>query len=175
MAQDKIKIPSRSYAANQYSSKVYPYEMDVTKTVRGYAIELIDWLVEATGGEKANHALQSLVINCHGKPAHLHIGYEGFSWDNLHAWKRLRHKDGTPRVKTIYITACNVISFTGPKDGNLFCGAIAKNANAYVIASNKMQSPSACPKGYIDEYEGGVWEYTPLGSNRSWDGEPKAR
>ena len=79
MAQDKIEIPSKSFAAN--SSKVYPYEMDRNMKVTGgnYAHEVIDRILRGP-------ALQSFVINCHGSPAYLDIGSDGLHWDNLDLW-----------------------------------------------------------------------------------------
>ena len=163
----QIRIPSRSFQAN--SSRVYPYVMDdwMQYDKAFYPVKIIEDIESHTEETR----LESFVINCHGAPAYLDIADGGFDWDNLDLWKRLRYESGNPRVRTIYIVSCNVVSFGSERDGNLFCGAVAKNSGAYVIASNHLQNPSSPPppKGYIDDYEGSVWLYWPDGSNRSWN------
>jgi len=111
----------------------------------------------ATGGK-----LNSLVINCHGRSAFLSLG-TGIGWPQVPLFSCL-----SGLVDEIYLVACEVVSFTGTSDGNLFCGAIAKAAKTNVYASNHTQNTGAwlrIPYGKIDGFEGKVWKWYPDGSN----------
>ena len=122
---------------------------------------ILDWVATvattAPGG-----TLNALVFNCHGSPAHLSLG-TGFGWAQIPFFSSL-----SGLVNDIYLVACEVVSFSGPGDGNLFCGAIAKAAQANVYASNATQNTGLwpwIPYGQIDGFEGNVWKWHPDGSN----------
>jgi hypothetical protein len=111
----------------------------------------------ATGGR-----LNAVVINCHGRPATLGLG-TGIGWPEVPLFSLL-----IDLVDEIYLVACNVVSFSGTGDGNLFCGAIAKAAKADVYASNHTQDTGlwpCIPYGKIDGFEGKVWKWHSDGSN----------
>ena len=115
----------------------------------------------ASGGK-----LNALVFNSHGSPAHLYMG-TGIGWPQVASFSML-----AGLVDEIYIIACQVVSFTGAGDGNLWCGAIAKAAKAMVYASNAKQSTGLwpwIPYGNIDGYEGKVWRWYPDGHNELTD------
>lgn len=106
--------------------------------------------------------LKAMVMNSHGSPAHLYMG-TGIGWPEIPLFASL-----SGLVDEIYIVACEVVSFTGPRDGNLFCGAIAKATGSNVYASNHTQNTGlyiSIPFGKIDGYEGKVWKWHPDGSN----------
>src|SRR5262249_13043103 len=100
--------------------------------------------------------LKALVFNCHGDNAILHMG-TGIGWGQVALFSLLLDSSGKGLVDEIYLVACEVVSFSGPGDGNLFCGAIAKKAQAYVYASNADQNTGLWPSipfGKIDGFEG---------------------
>ncbi|HEX2891366.1 hypothetical protein [Vineibacter terrae] len=126
---------------------------------------VIGWTATVAKGASGGK-LNALVINCHGRPAHLSLG-TGFGWSEVPLFAGL-----AGLVDDIYIVACKVVSFGGSADGNLFCGAIAKAAKANVYASNASQTTGlwpSIPYGKIDGYEGKVWKWHPDGSNELTD------
>ncbi len=124
--------------------------------------DILSWVASVAGSAPPTEGGFNLVINCHGSSASLGLG-TGISWSQVPMFSLL-----APSVFNIYIVACNVVSFTGAGDGNLFCSAIAKNTQARVFASNHTQTTGAWPTvpyGYIDGFEGDVWMWHPDGSN----------
>ncbi|HRE55558.1 MAG TPA: hypothetical protein PLP22_12310 [Candidatus Competibacter sp.] len=122
---------------------------------------ILKWAATVAKGAPGGK-LKALIINCHASPASLGLG-TGISWAQVSLFGTL-----SGLVDEIYIVACNVVSFTGSGDGNLFCGAIAKAAKTYVYASNESQSTGiwpTIPYGKIDGFEGKVWKWRPDGSN----------
>lgn len=122
---------------------------------------ILDWTATVAKGATGGR-LNAVVINCHGSPAFLGLG-TGIRWPEVPLFKRL-----SGLVDEIYLVACSVVSFSGPGDGNLFCGAIAKAAQADVYASNHTQNTGLyfkIPYGKIDGYEGKVWKWHSDGSN----------
>jgi hypothetical protein len=110
--------------------------------------------------------LHNLVINCHGRAAHLGLG-TGIGWPEVPLFSLL-----SGFVDDIYFVACRVVSFTGTGDGNLFCGAVAKAAQANVYASDHTQDTGLwpyIPYGKIDGFEGKVWKWHRDGSNELTD------
>jgi hypothetical protein len=129
--------------------------------------DICSWVAAVAGGAPdfgggAGGVLNNLVINCHGHVVHLTIG-TGINFSDVSSFNLL-----SGLVKNIWITACQFVSFTGPGDGNLFCGALAKSVSAYVYASDADQDTfvfPALPYAFIDGYEGNVWKWHPDGSN----------
>ena len=119
--------------------------------------------LDGYGGQRSYRwTAQCRRLNAHGRPAHIGLG-AGIGWPEVHLFSSL-----AGLVSEIYIVACQVVSFTGPADGNLFCGAIAKASRASVFASNGSQSTGLWPHlpyGKIDGFEGSVWKWRPDGSN----------
>jgi len=108
--------------------------------------------------------LKNLVFNCHGLPGKLFVGSTwAFDWTDIPRFAVL-----AGLVENIYLVACEIVSFTGGHDGNMFCCGIAKTAACNVFASDSDQSTGlwpTIPYGYIDGYEGKVWKWKPDGSN----------
>jgi hypothetical protein len=158
-----INIPQPAMGLNAFNVPGPHYKMWNTWEISGTepVDHILDWTATVAKG-CADGRLKALVINCHGSPAHLHLG-AGIGWTEIPLFAKLNG-----RVNSIWIVACQVVSFTGPGDGNLFCGAMAKNSGAYVYASNKKQTTGlwpSVPYGAIDGYEGTVWRWNPDGSN----------
>jgi hypothetical protein len=122
---------------------------------------MMGWVAQVANGAPGGR-LKALCFNSHGNNAFIKIG-TGISWGDVASFGAI-----SGLVDEIYINGCQVVSFTGPGDGNLFCGAIAKAAQAYVYASNVDQDPGlhfSYPYGQIDGFEGNVWKWHPDGSN----------
>jgi hypothetical protein len=126
---------------------------------------ILNWAATVARGAPGGK-LNALVINCHGGPARLSLG-TGIGWPQVPFFSSL-----SGLVDEIYLVACEVVSFTGPSDGNLFCGAIAKAAKTNVYASNHTQTTGLwplIPYGKIDGFEGKVWKWHSDGSNELTD------
>lgn len=123
--------------------------------------KIVKWVAVVARGAPGGK-LKNLVINCHGAPGYLELG-TGFSRRNVGLfteWKGL--------VEKIWISACSVAFIEKPgtdEDGNLFCGALAKNVGCYVVVATEMQRSKnqAYPYGKIDGFEGLVLSYGPDG------------
>jgi hypothetical protein len=155
MALNAVNVPGPDY-------KMWnTWQVPKTKT----PAEILNWVAAVAKGAGGGR-LNALVINCHGSPARLGIG-TGIGWSEVNSFKLI-----SGLLDDIYIVACNVVSFSGARDGNLFCSEIAKSAGANVFASNATQSTGlwpALPYGKIDGYEGQVWKWFPNGSNMLTD------
>lgn len=126
---------------------------------------ILNWAASVAKGAPGGK-LNALVFNCHGNAAYLKMG-TGIGWGQVALFSAL-----SGLVDEIYFVACEVVSFTGSGDGNLFCGAIAKRSGATVYASNAEQSTGLWPSipfGKIDGYEGKVWRWFSDGSNELTD------
>jgi hypothetical protein len=158
-----INIPQPAMALNAHNVPGPDYKM--WNTWRVPANESVDHILDWTAkvaSACSGSRLKALVINCHGSPASLGLG-AGIGWGELPLFTKLKGC-----VDDIWIVACNIVSFGGPGDGNLFCGAMAKNAGANVYASDSSQTTGlwpTLPYGAIDGYEGSVWKWTPDGKN----------
>jgi hypothetical protein len=74
---------------------------------------ILNWsatVSKAVSGGKLN----ALVINCHARSAFLSLG-TGIGWPQVPLFSCL-----SGLVNEIYLVACEVVSFTGTSDGNLF-------------------------------------------------------
>lgn len=180
-----IAIPSPSIVFNHALPKLVKYTMDKTYNIANAAAIEMHLLSESDPVKKGQprRPFKSLVLNAHGWPAHVYYGpfkdgkpdpdevenpYYVFSWKYAERLNRWRYSDKSPRVETIYITSCDIISFGDRYDGNLFCGWVAKQTGSYVIGSNEKQRQGTTKKGHIDDYKGSVWRYFPDGTNEPW-------
>ncbi len=110
--------------------------------------------------------LETVIINCHGGPARLMIGAE-ITRNDTPKFDVFNDEDGNPLVKRIWIVACSAAyigkGWTG--DGNLFSCAIAKASGAHVtVPTGAQRGERNVPYGYIDNWEGTVLTYGPLGN-----------
>ena len=158
-----IAIPQPAMALNSEDAPGPHYKMWNTWEIprsedQDHILKWTAAVAKAAPGGK----LKALIINCHGSPASLGLG-KGIGWGQLSLFSNI-----AGLVDEIYIVACKVVSFTGAKDGILFCSAMAKTAKAYVYASNESQTTGLwpyIPYGKIDGFEGKVWKWHPDGSN----------
>lgn len=158
----KLEQPSMVLNAEGVPGPYYKMWNSWTVPPAAKPADIMAWVASVAGSAPLTEGGFNLVINCHGANARLGLG-TGFGWAQLPLFTLL-----APSVSTIYLVACNVVSFSGSGDGNLFCGAMAKNAAARVISSNHTQTTGALPTipyGCIDGFEGDVWMWHPDGSN----------
>jgi hypothetical protein len=152
---------TRDYAPAQMWNSWYIKSTDIRE-------HIVDWTATVARGASGGK-LKNIVICCHGNAGYLQLG-AGF--DRSHAdlfkpWAGL--------VDKIWIRACKFAFIQTPGapttgDGNLFCSALAKAAQCYVVASTELQytvNQSALPFGKLDGYEGLVLSYGPQG-NVTW-------
>jgi hypothetical protein len=130
--------------------------------------KICGWIASVAGsapdfsGSGHGGILNHVVFNCHGHPASLNMGTR-INFDDLSNFSQL-----AGLVSNIWLIACDVVSFTGGNDGNMFCCAMAKFAQCNVYASDHWQSTGLWPTfpyAIIDGYEGNVWKWHPDGSN----------
>lgn len=119
-------------------------------------------------------ALRNIVINSHGLEGggRISIGGEGrigIDLDRSHEFLRLKRKN----MGTIWLVACQAAA--GPA-GKRLCQAIATNSGCQVVASDEDQDTGVwgtvrlvTSLYNIDEYEGTVYSFTPLGGMRMID------
>jgi len=167
-----FEIPQPSMALNSYNVPPPDYPMWNTRKVDAgvRASDLIN-NVAAIADTAQGGSLRCVVFNCHGNAGVMSIG-SGIGRGETPLFTALAGK-----VHTIMIVACDVAEIAEAntwKDGNLFCGEIARYANAFVFASTALQSTYAytligLPVNMVDEYEGSVYRYNPNGSNRLVD------
>jgi hypothetical protein len=142
---------------------------------------ILDWVAHVAAVDTPGGHLETLIINCHGyerKGVGLGFGLAlgaGIQRRNTPLFSKLRDSSGNALVKNIWITACGTASISIPTlggslldgDGNLFCCEIAKQSGAYVTAATTFQyddSYFGIPYGYIDNWEGLILTYGPLGN-----------
>lgn len=158
----KLAQPSMVLNADGVPGPYYKMWNSWTVPRTAKPINIITWVASVVSSAPPAPGGFNLVINCHGANARLALG-TGFGYAQLPLFSLL-----APKVSRIYLVACNVVSFSGGGDGNLFCSAMAKNAQAQVFASNHTQDTGiwrSIPYGCIDGYEGDVWMWNPDGSN----------
>ena len=159
-------------ALNSHNVPPPDYQMwntrKVAKDVR--AADLISNIASVADNAKDSR-LRCVVFNSHGQSGGILIG-SGIGRGETPLFSTLAGK-----VHAIVIVACEVAEIASPNtwaDGNLFCGEIAKNANAYVFASTALQSTYlytiiGLPVNNIDEFEGSIYRWDPNGSLRQVD------
>ncbi|MEI7895840.1 MAG: hypothetical protein WCJ26_02295 [bacterium] len=109
--------------------------------------------------------IKDLVFSCHGNASYLQMG-QGIDLRHAPLFGRLAGK-----VDKIWFRACLVAAIQTPGspttgDGNLFCAAIARAAQCYVVASTELQvavTNRVLPYGKLDSFEGLVLSYGPEG------------
>jgi len=180
-----IKIAQPALALNSHDVPGAEYEMSINWKVPATvtADDVMSWIKGAAATAPGGR-LRVVLINCHGYYNSTdRAGTGGFG---LALGTGIRRAD-TPKfaaikgvVDNIWITACGTARITKPGpgegDGNLFCCEIAKQSGAHVVAATTHQDgDSRLPKGHIDDFEGLVLQYGPLGNvvwshdyGRSW-------
>jgi hypothetical protein len=158
-----IKIDQPAMALNAENVPGPDYKMwNTWRVLKSEMPEKIcGWVAEVAKGAPGGK-LKNVIFNCHGNPGILRMGV-GMDWTDLKHFELLKGL-----VDNIYLVACEVVSFTGGHDGNMFCCGIAKAAGANVYASSADQTTGlwpTIPYGYIDGYEGKVWKWKSDGSN----------
>ena len=170
-----ISMKQPSLVLHSHNVPGYKYQMWATWTVPKSlsASSLVDWIVSAVD-RSPEMALKNIIINTHGSPGYLHIG-SGVGVKDLNEFKRLRGKS----IGYIWVIACEVskgvdLGNVCPVDeynGPYFCTELAKASGTFVVASEELQSVDPgftvfsvfVPSGYVDDYEGAVYRYSPAG------------
>jgi Domain of unknown function (DUF4347) len=125
--------------------------------------------------------LENIVLNVHGFPGGLHIGGMHDPDDNPSAFSmRIEHLGVFGVLKplnvgTIWLVSCDAAQ--GPK-GQSYCQTLAPVTGTQVIASDESQEVTGSEfaglafmwiqgiDGYIDDFEGTVYSFTPRGVMR---------
>lgn len=142
--------------------------------------QIVDQIV-ATAQSAPGRRLAAVVLNSHGlfRNTHEH-GYAGGFGIGLGTGIRTADaplfKNLRRYVDEIYITGCEIARTTyaaGVGDGKLLCSELARNADAYVYASDARQKTLViAPYGCIDGFEGSVFRWgrngALLGSRNRW-------
>jgi hypothetical protein len=112
--------------------------------------------------------LLNVVINCHGAPGQLSVGGDGFKSldkNNLGRFGLLAKRN----IGTLWLVACNAAA---EPEGKHFCQMLAHVSKCLVVAADKSQSVGVWGGlrilqggggGQIDEYEGNVFSFAPMG------------
>lgn len=167
-----------------------PYLMTYNLKVSATATleSTLNTMLEIAG--RAAGKIRFLIINCHGyydaAPGSL-VATGGFGLAlgtgiYRHDLQKFRVLRGL--VDNIWLTACGPARQTNTGamgerlggDGAMFCSEMAQAAQAYVVAATTVQiRPYDIPSFHIDDYEGVVLQFGPLGNivwqhdyGRSW-------
>jgi hypothetical protein len=167
-----FEIPQPSMALNAHNIPPPDYRMWNTRKVNAdvRASDLINNIASVADTAKDGY-LRCVVFRSHGSAGVMNIG-TGIGRGETPVFSALAGK-----VHTIMIVGCDVAEIGEAntwRDGNLFCGEIARYANAFVFASTALQSAYGheffgLPVNMVDEYEGDLFRYNPNGSNRLVD------
>ena len=130
-----------------------------------------------------------LVINCHGAYAYGTVSGRELQGSDLLIGRGIHEPSQTvpfrklaPYVRMIHLVACGAGAITlpgglkeatphlppGAGDGNLLCGAMAKNAQAWVYASKdyvEVDRSKELPPFHIPNWQGSVQTWHPDGSD----------
>lgn len=156
-----IKLYGKTAVMHSHDVPGYKYRMDwgynVPATVT--ASSMASWVNAIAKDPKK--PIQSLVINCHGSPGHLHIG-TGIGKLETATFAPLR----STGLMYIWIVACELAAkgagiAPGGSDGAFFLSKLAQASGAKVIASDRTQWVNFpwVPRNHIDIYEGAVYTY----------------
>lgn len=135
---------------------------------------IIDWVASVARGAPGGK-LKNVVLSGHGLPGFLQVG-EGFNRSHLPLFERWRNL-----VEKLWLPNCLVARIPdaamqtqldhdypgwGTSDGNMFCSAIAKAINGYVVAATETQCETleAYPVDMMSSFEGLVLSYGPSGA-----------
>lgn len=119
--------------------------------------------------------VQNVVINCHGLDGggRLYVGglgYIGIDIDTVGSFSLLKGRN----LGTIWLVACQAAAGA---DGKQLCQALATNSGCQVVASDDDQDTGiwgsfrivTAADGLIDEFEGTVFSFAPMGGIRAID------
>ncbi|WP_413987954.1 DUF4347 domain-containing protein [Labrys okinawensis] len=121
--------------------------------------------------------LLNVIINCHGEPGALLVGGDGpdggrITKDNVGHFSILKGLN----IGTIWLVACNAAKGTS---GKQLCQQLATVSGCQVVAADDYQDVGVWGTirlltsihGQIDEFEGNVYSFTPVGGARIIDPE----
>jgi hypothetical protein len=134
---------------------------------------IIGW-VASVADTAPGSKLKNLVLSCHGLPGYLQLG-QGFNRSNLEMFAAWNGKIGK-----IWLPNCLVARIPdaamqnqmdrdypgwGVSDGNMFCSALAKRVQCYVVAASEIQCEYAITytPDHMTSFEGLVLSYGPEG------------
>jgi hypothetical protein len=143
-----ITLASPSLAVNDSRSNM-TLRMDYVVSTRPR--DSIGYVINQIAARCAHQRLRNVVFNCHGNTARLQIGW-GITLQSVPLFGRLRGQ-----VDKIWFYSCAVAS---RREGLWFCAEVAKQAQAYVLASPENQHESieeqtrGLPFNSLDTFEG---------------------
>lgn len=181
-----IKVEQPAMALNSSDVPGAKYEMWNTweVTPEHDVDHLTGWIAKVAAAAPGGR-LRMVILNCHG--FYNTTKRSGTGGYGLSMGTGIRKADLSKfsalkgLVDNIWITACGAArispaDWTGNGDGNVFCSEMAKQSGAYVVAATTHQDgDSVLPKNHIDNFEGLVLKYGPMGNvvwshnyGRSW-------
>jgi hypothetical protein len=173
-----IKMKDPSFAFNSVDVPGPHYRM--WESMTGYegmsTAQLVDKIlrVNSMAWELEKKPLRNIIINAHGMDTGGAIyigglGIEGLNKDTASAFLRLKPKN----LGTIWLIACQAAAGSY---GKRLCQTIATNSGCQVVASDEDQETGVwgtwrliTSLNNIDEFEGTVYSFTPLGGMRTID------
>jgi hypothetical protein len=173
-----IKISQPALAMHSHDVPGYKYQMDTTLTIAKTATvsEIVDRIAYHVD-IAPDLELKNVVLNGHGEPGFLYLGI-GMGAEHVKFFEKLRTKE----IASIWIIACQVSKGTdlGPvcpvdnRNGPHFCSELAKASGCFVLAADAVQSIDffdevalrVLPDGYVDNYEGNLYRYSPAGGRK---------
>ena len=180
-----IKVEQPAMALNSADVPGAKYEMWNTWTVdpKDNSDKIAGWIAKVATGAPGGR-LRFVLWNCHGFYAggKLKTGGYGLKMGTgIYRADIRKFKALQGLVDNIWITACGAARISpadwkGDGDGNVFCSDLAKASGAYVVAATTHQDGDLIlRKNYIDNFEGLVLQYGPMGNvvwshdyGRSW-------
>jgi hypothetical protein len=120
----------------------------------------IGYVINQIAARVAHRRLRNVVFNCHGNTARMQIGW-GITLQQVPLFGRLRGQ-----VDKIWFYSCAVAS---RPQGCWFCAEVAKQTQAYVLASPEDQSETdeeethGLPFNSLDTFEGKLISFDPTG------------
>lgn len=155
----KVNEPSMCLNSADLEDRLMGYKMWNTRRVEKNVTPF--WLAANIASVAAGTKLSTLIFNCHGlvTPENdfvgLAMGTEVYLEDLRHFAKL------NTRVDKIYMTVCAAARGTS---GKAFCKELARITGSTVVAGEKDQIldisvAAKLPVGFIDEFEGDVYEF----------------
>jgi hypothetical protein len=173
-----IMMKSPSFAFNSVDVPGPNYQMWESMTGHeGMTVpQLVDKIlrVNTLAWDIEKKPLRNIIINAHGMDTGGAIyigglGKEGLNKDTAAAFLRLKPKN----LGTIWLVACQAAA---GEYGKRLCQLIATNSRCQVVASDEDQEVGAwgtyrlwTSQNIIDEFEGTVYSFTPVGGMRIID------
>ena len=172
-----IKVESPSMVIVSDDLKQYGAYLNYNITVA--ASDPIDVVIKQVQDIGTKEKLRFVYILCHGFYDKAPGGSTSGGGFGLNLGTGVRRSD-LPKLRalrglvdSIWLGSCGAArqttaGATGERlggDGTMFCSEMAQAAGAYVVAATTVQiHPSDTPFGYIDDYEGVVLQFGPLGN-----------